>query len=36
LNHAVCDGRVSLTAAQNAIASDWLTAESKLRLAGRL
>ena len=34
LNHAVCDGRVSLTAAQNAIASDWLTAESKLRLAG--
>lgn len=30
LNHAVCDGRVSLTAAQNAIASDWLTAEARL------
>jgi len=34
LNHAVCDGRVSLTAAQDAIASDWLTAERKLGLAG--
>jgi hypothetical protein len=32
LNAAVCDGRVSLTAAQNAIASDWLTAERKLGL----
>lgn len=32
LNHAVCDGRVSLAAAQNAIASDWLTAESRLGL----
>ena len=30
LNAAVCDGRVSLVAAQNAIASDWLTAEKKL------
>jgi hypothetical protein len=34
LNAAVCDGRVSLTAAQNAIASDWLTAERKLGLGG--
>jgi len=34
LNAAVCDGRVSLSAAQNAIASDWLTAERKLGLAG--
>jgi hypothetical protein len=32
LNAAVCDGRVSLTAAQNAIASDWLTAERRLGL----
>ena len=32
LNHAVCDGRVTLAAAQNAIASDWLTAERKLGL----
>ena len=32
LNAAVCDGRVSLTAAQDAIASDWLTAERKLGL----
>jgi hypothetical protein len=32
LNHAVCAGRVSLAAAQNAIASDWLTAESRLGL----
>lgn len=30
LNAAVCKGRVSLTAAQNAIAADWLTAENKL------
>lgn len=30
LNAAVCSGRVSLTAAQDAIASDWLTAEKKL------
>lgn len=34
LNHAVCDGRVSLAAAQLAIARDWLTAESKLGLGG--
>ncbi len=34
LNAAVCKGRVSLTAAQNAIASDWLTAEKKLGLGG--
>ncbi len=34
LNAAVCEGRVSLTAAQNAIASDWLTAEKKLGLGG--
>jgi hypothetical protein len=34
LNAAVCDGRVGLTAAQDAIASDWLTAERKLGLAG--
>ena len=34
LNAAVCDGRVSLTAAQNAIASDWLTAERRLGLGG--
>ncbi|HLZ24666.1 MAG TPA: HNH endonuclease signature motif containing protein [Ktedonobacterales bacterium] len=32
LNHAVCEGRVSLTAAQRAIASDWLTAEARLGL----
>jgi Na+(H+)/acetate symporter ActP len=32
---AVCGGKVSLAAAQNAIAADWLTAESKLGLAGR-
>src|SRR5579875_238291 len=32
LNHAVCDGRVSLAAAQNALASDWITAEAKLGL----
>jgi hypothetical protein len=34
LNHAVCDGRVSLAAAQRAIAADWLTAEKKLGLSG--
>jgi hypothetical protein len=34
LNHAVCAGRVSLSAAQNAIASDWLTAEARLGLSG--
>ena len=34
LNAAVCDGRVSLAAAQDAIASDWLTAEHKLGLGG--
>jgi len=30
LHAAVCDGRVTLAAAQNAIASDWLTAEKTL------
>ena len=34
LNAAVCDGRVTLAAAQDAIASDWLTAEAKLGLGG--
>ena len=34
LNAAVCDGRVSLAAAQRAIAADWLTAEQKLGLSG--
>lgn len=34
LNHAVCDGRVSLAAAQRAIAFDWLTAEARLGLSG--
>ena len=32
LNRAVCDGRVSLAAAQRAIATDWMTAESRLGL----
>jgi hypothetical protein len=32
LNHAVCDGRVSLAAAQRAIAADWMTAEARLGL----
>jgi hypothetical protein len=32
LKHAVCDGKVRLAAAQNAIASDWITAEQKLGL----
>jgi hypothetical protein len=35
LNHAVCDGRVTLAAAQNAIASDWLTAEARLGIGRR-
>jgi hypothetical protein len=34
LNAAVCDGRVTLAAAQAAIASDWLTAEQRLGLSG--
>jgi hypothetical protein len=34
LNAAVCQGRVSLTAAQDAIAADWLTAQKKLGLGG--
>jgi hypothetical protein len=34
LNRAVCDGRVSLVAAQDAIASDWMTAEKKLGIGG--
>lgn len=34
LNHAVCAGQVSLSAAQNAIASDWLTAEARLHIGG--
>ena len=34
LNAAVCQGRVSLTAAQDAIAADWLTAEKNLGLGG--
>ena len=32
LHAAVCDGRVTLAAAQNAIASDWLTAVKRLGL----
>jgi len=34
LNHAVCDGRVSLARAQAAIASDWMTAEKRLGISG--
>jgi hypothetical protein len=34
LNAAVCQGRASLIAAQDAIAADWLTAEKKLSLGG--
>jgi hypothetical protein len=34
LNHAVCDGKVSLARAQAAIASDWMTAEKRLGLSG--
>ena len=33
LHEAVCDGRVTLAAAQRAIAGDWLTAESSLGLS---
>ena len=33
LHAAVCDGRVKLTAAQNAIASNWETAEQVLGLS---
>ncbi len=33
LHAAVCDGRVTLAAAQNAVASDWLTAETKLGIS---
>ena len=32
LNHAVCDGKVTLAAAQQAIASNWTTAEKTLGL----
>ena len=34
LNRAVCQGKVSLAAAQNAIASNWLTALARLGLTG--
>lgn len=34
LNHAVCDGRVKLVLAQQAIASNWTTAEATLGLGG--
>ena len=34
LNKAVCDGRVSLRAAQHAIATNWTTAESVLGVSG--
>jgi len=30
LHKAVCSGKVTLAAAQQAIASDWMTAEAKL------
>jgi hypothetical protein len=33
LHAAVCDGKVTLKAAQNAIASNWETAESNLGLS---
>jgi hypothetical protein len=33
LHEAVCDGRITLAAAQDAIASDWLTAEKKLGIS---
>ena len=33
LHAAVCDGKVTLAAAQNAIATNWLTAERKLGLS---
>jgi len=32
LHRAVCDGKVSLAAAQQAIATDWITAEARLGL----
>jgi hypothetical protein len=32
LNRAVCDGKVTLAAAQHAIATDWLTAEATLHI----
>ena len=32
LHRAVCDGKVSLRAAQQAVATDWMTAEAKLGL----
>jgi hypothetical protein len=32
LNRAVCDGQVTLTAAQNAISSNWTTAKARLGL----
>jgi hypothetical protein len=34
LNHAVCDGTVTLAAAQRAIARNWMTAERRLGLSG--
>ena len=34
LNRAVCDGKVKLRAAQEAIAQNWLTAEATLGLSG--
>jgi hypothetical protein len=34
LNHAVCDGKVSLARAQAAMASDWMTADKRLGLRG--
>ena len=34
MNAAVCEGRVSLTAAQDAIAAGWLTAEKRLGVGG--
>jgi hypothetical protein len=34
LHKAVCEGKVTLTAAQRAIAADWQTAESSLGLSG--
>lgn len=34
LNAAVCEGRVSLAAAQNAIAANWMTAEKVLGIGG--
>lgn len=33
LNHAVCDGRVKLAPARQAIAQNWKTAEQTLRLS---